>query len=66
MAPGDDPECWAWVADGTELRLDPRAGRLTVIEPGKQSARYAHELFFENERRDALPLADRGGCEGMR
>ncbi len=45
------------MAEGSEIRFDPRSGRLMIFEPGKQSARYAHELFFENERRSDFPYS---------
>jgi hypothetical protein len=55
-APGQDPASWAWVAEGSAIRFDPQSGRLMISEPGKQSARYAHELFFEDERRSDWPV----------
>jgi hypothetical protein len=54
--PGQDPACWAGVAEGSAIRFDPRSGRLMIFESGKHSARYAHELVVENERRSDWPV----------
>jgi hypothetical protein len=53
---GDPPAAWAWVRDGFTIEPEPGSKRFVIREPGRQSTRYAHELYHEAQNGNGLPL----------
>jgi hypothetical protein len=53
---GQEPAAWAWVRAGYQIEPEPGTKRFVVREPGRESTRFAHELYHESRNDSAMPI----------
>lgn len=52
---GDEPAAWCWVRSGWSIEAEAGTGRQLLREPGRESLRYPHELFWLSNRGQDFP-----------
>jgi hypothetical protein len=63
-SPRDEPECWAWAAEGSRLEFAGAMGCEMLVEPGGRTPRFAYELWYEARRREELPITRPAPIQG--